>query len=424
MTSLKRTTLFQALHRTYSDSTVLAIALAGTALFILTLLTLKGQIEQHLQLVARTIAYSAEAAVLFEDRGTASEILVQIAEREQLRAASITTLDGRTLASHGFEGSGLSGHVDEAVGRLLFPDPIGAEIRSGNRRIGKVAVHGNGARFIVYTLQASIVGLVCITLFFYAARRLARRMAQRITNQLQVLAAATHGARLKQDFSRRVPPFDIVEFDQLGKDFNALFAELHARNLELTARQYSLEVANQTLSQLALRDGLTGLANRRGFIERLEQALAEAKASGSKVGVLYLDNDRFKRINDEYGHAAGDALLVEVADRIRGCIRDTDLVARLGGDEFTVLLDSVRDVEDAILVAEKILAAMVPPLPVGDTMIVPGVSIGIALFPEHGRTADQLLIAADQAMYTTKQNGRGHYRIFDPAIHRLPTSGD
>jgi len=424
MTSIKRTTLFEALHRTHTDSTVFAIALVGAALFVLTLLTLKGQIEQHLQLVARTIAYSAEAAVLFEDHGTAAEILVQIAEREQLRTASITTLAGRVLAEHQHESRCPLRGVDEKVGRLLFPEPIGAEIRSGGRLIGNVTVHGNGGHFIVYTLQAVAVGLISVTVFLFAARRLVRRMAQRITGQLQALASATHGARLQQDFGRRVPPFDILEFDQLGEDFNALFAELQARNLELTARQESLEAANQTLSRLALRDGLTGLVNRRGFTERLGQALAKAHASGAKVGVLYLDSDRFKQINDRYGHAAGDALLVEVADRIRGCIRDSDLVARLGGDEFTVLLDSVRDVEDAVLVAEKILAAMTPPLLVGDTMITPGVSIGIALFPEHARTADELLMAADQAMYSTKRNGRGHYRIFDPAQNRRPTSGD
>lgn len=415
MTSIKRTTLFQALRRMYTDSTVLAITLAGTALFVLTLLTLRGQLEQHLQLVARTIAYSAEAAVLFEDQRTASEILLQIAEREQLREASVSTLNGRMLASYRYPGNGMLGHFDEAVGRLLFPEPIAAEIRSGSKHIGNVVVHGNGARFIIYTLQAVGIGLGSIALFFYAASRLAGRMSQRITAQLEALASATHGARLQQDFSRRVPPLDIVEFDQLGKDFNALFAELHARNVELIARQSSLEVANQTLSQLALRDGLTGLANRRGFTERLEKALDDVRDSGGKVGVLYLDNDRFKQVNDQYGHAVGDALLVDVADRIRNCIRDTDLVARLGGDEFTVLLDSVRDVDDAELVADKILAAMAPPLQIGEVRIAPAVSIGIALFPEHAETAEQLLVAADQAMYTAKQNGRGRYRIFDPA---------
>ncbi|MFT3758946.1 diguanylate cyclase domain-containing protein [Thauera sp.] len=420
MTSIKRTTLFQALRRLYTDSTVLAITLAGTALLILTLITLRGQLEQHLQLVARTIAYSAEAAVVFDDQRTASEILLQIAEREQLREASVVTLDERTLASHRYKSSGPLGHLDEAAGRLLFPDPITAEIRYNNKHIGNVVVHGNGARFIIYTLQAVGIGLACIVLFFYAARRLAGRMSQRIIAQLEALASATHGARLQQDFNRRVPTLDIVEFDQLGKDFNALFAELHARNLELIARQSSLEVANQTLSQLALRDGLTGLANRRGFTERLERALGEVRDSGGKLSVLYLDNDRFKQVNDRYGHAAGDALLVEVADRIRNCIRDTDLVARLGGDEFTVLLDSVRDVDDAVLVAEKILAAMAAPLEIGEARVAPAVSIGIALYPEHARTADQLLTAADQAMYAAKENGRGQYRIFDPANrHRL-----
>lgn len=417
MNSRSNTTLFQALHRRYADSSLLAVVLLVIALSVVALFSLRAQVQHRLELVARTVAYSAEAAVLFEDSRTASEILTLIATREGLREAVILLADQRPLSHYRHDANGVSERLSEVVTKLFFPMPVVSPVNLSEREIGTVIVYGSGKEFISYVMQTMIVALLCCVVFVVLARLLAKRMAQRISDRLQALTDAIHDVRLRQDFSSRVQAFDIREFDRLGQDFNALFAELHARDLELSSRQQHLEQANQNLSRLALRDGLTGLLNRRGFNEGLEQSLARARATGSRLGLIYLDNDRFKQVNDQYGHAVGDQLLIEVAQRIRSCVRDSDLVARLGGDEFCIVLDGVKEAEDAVRLAGKIITAMNAPLHIDDKLILPSVSVGIAIHPEHGQNAAELIIAADAAMYHAKQGGRGRYQLFNSALN-------
>lgn len=137
-------------------------------------------------------------------------------------------------------------------------------------------------------------------------------------------------------------------------------------------------------------------------------ALRNAGKLKERVAVLFLDSDRFKGINDNFGHAAGDAVLVAVADRVRAQLREGDLVARLGGDEFAVLLAPLHKVEDAERIADKILASMDLPITLpGDDSVVTSLSIGIAVYPDHGVTPGALLNAADAAMYQAKRLSRG-----------------
>ena len=138
------------------------------------------------------------------------------------------------------------------------------------------------------------------------------------------------------------------------------------------------------------------------------RALRNANKLNERVAVLFLDSDRFKEINDNFGHAAGDAVLVAVADRVRAQLREEDLVARLGGDEFAVLLTPLHKIEDAERIADKILASMEVPIPLpGDHQVLTSLSIGIAVYPDHGATPVALLNAADTAMYQAKRLARG-----------------
>ena len=169
------------------------------------------------------------------------------------------------------------------------------------------------------------------------------------------------------------------------------------------------------LARHAFHDALTGLANRRLFIDHLDHALRRSERSNEEHAVLFADIDRFKIINDSLGHHAGDQLLVAIAERIRAALRPGDTLARFGGDEFTVLLEGVSGVEDAVGAVERIGAALRQPimLPEGHEM-VPTLSIGIAL--TSGKTRDDILHDADVAMYQAKAKGRtGHYEIFDTA---------
>ena len=163
------------------------------------------------------------------------------------------------------------------------------------------------------------------------------------------------------------------------------------------------------LQQMAYYDSLTNLPNRVLFYERLNRSLIRRKRYGYKTALMFLDLDRFKNINDTMGHAAGDALLVEVAKRINKRVRESDTVCRLGGDEFTIILDRINHNEDVAIISEEIIAAVSQPITIHQKEVSVGASIGIAISPEDDTTVDGLIRKADAAMYYAKELGRGRY---------------
>lgn len=165
----------------------------------------------------------------------------------------------------------------------------------------------------------------------------------------------------------------------------------------------------QRLRQMALHDSLTGLPNRRLFIERGNQALLGAERHDQGVSVLFIDLDKFKPVNDIHGHAAGDALLVQVAGRLAAAVRSSDTVARLGGDEFVILLPELSDTPALKVVAEKIIHALDEPFFVQGLQLDISASVGIARYPADGADIESLLRAADDTLYKVKEGGRNGY---------------
>jgi diguanylate cyclase (GGDEF)-like protein len=171
------------------------------------------------------------------------------------------------------------------------------------------------------------------------------------------------------------------------------------------------------LESQASTDALTGLLNRRGFHQALESNLARLDRSGKRMAILYVDLDGFKRINDSLGHAAGDQVLRQVGDLLRASLRPYDVLARMGGDEFTALLDGLEHPEDAARIAEKLIELVSVRHRVDGMDVTLGASIGIASYPECGRSVDGLMRAADMAMYEAKRAGRQQYRFFSPEMN-------
>ena len=174
--------------------------------------------------------------------------------------------------------------------------------------------------------------------------------------------------------------------------------------------------AEARIAHMAHHDALTGLANRVLLRELLDAALTRVRR-GQRLAVLYLDLDHFKSINDTLGHTIGDALLMAVADRLRGCLRETDTLARLGGDEFAILQTAVEQPTDAALLAQRLREAVTTPHDIDGHHILADVSIGISLAPNDGADAGQLLERADMAMYAAKSDGRGTFRYFEPEMN-------
>ena len=173
-----------------------------------------------------------------------------------------------------------------------------------------------------------------------------------------------------------------------------------------------LKNSREQMEKLAFYDTLTGLANRRLFTDRLEQAVRHAVRTGRPTALMYLDLDNFKRVNDSLGHEAGDELLRGVAGRLQQCVREEDTVGRFGGDEFTILLNQVRDSRAAGRVARKVLTALVEPIVIANHEFRVTTSIGVTLAPDDGIDPATLIKNADLAMYRAKERGRDNYQFF------------
>ena len=178
------------------------------------------------------------------------------------------------------------------------------------------------------------------------------------------------------------------------------------------------KTAEQQIEYQAYHDALTGLANRNLFQEHLSLALALAHRRDNHVAVLFLDLDHFKDVNDSLGHSVGDALLQEVARRLRGAVRDGDTVARVGGDEFTIVLQELTRPQDAAVVAQKVLRTIAEPMDVNGHRLFVTTSIGITMFPDDGEDAETLLKNADTAMYRAKAEGRNTYQMSTRELSR------
>jgi len=236
---------------------------------------------------------------------------------------------------------------------------------------------------------------------------------RKVKSLLQELQQANE--QLEQEKAQR----KVLERQHL-KELETLVAErtqeLQAANLNLRMQIAERRKAEQQLYFEAHHDVLTKLPNRAMFSDRLGYAIRHLKRHpNQRFAVLFIDLDRFKMINDTLGHHAGDLFLIEIANRLRACVRDNDVLARLGGDEFVVLLDSLKS-DDAEDIAERIISAIEKPYKIENNTLYSSASIGIAICSNQYNNADEVLRDADAAMYQAKSLGRGRYVFFDDSM--------
>ncbi|MDQ1569010.1 MAG: hypothetical protein QOF96_3890 [Actinomycetota bacterium] len=218
--------------------------------------------------------------------------------------------------------------------------------------------------------------------------------------------------------------------DYLAKPFDPwVLTSKVAVFVDLYRERKRAQAAEMALQHQAFHDGLTDLPNRALLSDRLSHALARGQRHSTKTAILFLDLDRFKGVNDSLGHAAGDELIVAVADRLRSVVRPDDTVARFGGDEFVILCEELDHEWEAVAIAERIAETLALPFHVGDRPVVVSASIGLAFASSATETADSLLRAADCAMYRAKDLGRDRIELFDDdmrarALARLETEND
>jgi diguanylate cyclase (GGDEF)-like protein len=321
-------------------------------------------------------------------------------------------------------------HIDQAASKLadlhsLNGNRVADEISSLRRR----------------EQEQLLAGLAALVLGSTVALLLARRLGRSITRPLLSLkdAATRFGS---DDLSYRIPVSGDDELAQLGNAFNAMASSLQRGRADLRESEQRFRALvhhasdvftvigadadiryrditeralyEQQLSQQAFHDALTTLPNRALFQDRLEHALRQR---GQTVGLLFVDLDHFKVVNDSLGHDAGDQLLCDVAQRLAGCLRDGDTLARLGGDEFTVLMPNITGAQDAAAVASRIESRLEPPFELPGQSVFVTASIGIATGVALRDRSEALLRDADAAMYEAKARGRARHALFDPTMH-------
>jgi diguanylate cyclase (GGDEF)-like protein len=221
---------------------------------------------------------------------------------------------------------------------------------------------------------------------------------------------------------RRDPPLVVQVLRHGAHDF-LTYGALDRLN-EALANALDRHRATERVAHLAHHDSLTGLPNRVLFEQRLQASISRASRKREQLAVLYIDLDDFKPINDRYGHDAGDRVLQTVANRILATVRDYDTPARLGGDEFAIVLNSLEHAHEAATVAGRVHAALSQPVDIGETSVPLGCSIGIAVLPDAGTTAQTLLSEADRAMYRVKRTGRNGVATKRPKLRLIRGAGN
>ena len=389
-----RLTLRQSLGRTHMMISLTAVCMAGLFLTITALLALRLYADHNLELVARAISYTSEAAVVFDDEEAAKDALETITSREDIASASIVLPDGQVLASWRRAITTPWTTLEQHLARLILPGPVEVAMVRESREIARVHLVGHGQYLLHFLLQTLLATLVCLLLSILGALHVARRMQRSITAPLKALTEVAYNVSRQRALKQRVPAANIAELHALGEDFNTLLDELEAW-------QAHQKRENASLLHRATHDALTGLPNRALFEARLGQAI---QGDQERFALLYLDCDRFKQINDTLGHGVGDEVLIALARRVQHQLRPLDLVCRLGGDEFVILLAPIRDEHEVHEVMTRIQQGMSTPVVLSDGRhLGVGISIGAALYPEQGETAEALLQFADDAMYQAKR---------------------
>ena len=250
----------------------------------------------------------------------------------------------------------------------------------------------------VGTATARIV-LAFSVLSIFLAILLARAVIRPLNQMLRSVEHFSAGAART--------PLPVQRHDEIG----VLARSVDSLQQQVDGQMAALQEKQRELDHLASHDSLTGLPNRRLFLDRLGQALARSRRTGEPLALLFIDLDHFKEINDRLGHAAGDVVLRTVAECLVAEVREVDTVARLGGDEFIILLDATEDRAVIAKIASALLGVLADPVEVGGETVAIGGSIGISCYPRDGANATEIVASADKAMYRAKHEGRNAFRF-------------
>lgn len=384
----------------------------------------RGALKSRLQIEADIISQNITASVLFDDVVTATEILSTFRADPAVLLVTLRDKNKRVFAEYESEQYNASeAGVFTLVEDIVFEgDVVGAL----TLLVSKQEIFSQG-------LSNTLFILIVLLVVFLLVGALTQPIVHSLLGHLIKLHNISEKIALTRDYTLRAEIDTDDEIGRLSNMFNNMLEQIENRDvmLEKQVRQRTneLEKLAEEFRFRAFHDSLTGLPNRALLNERFAHSLEHAKRRGRRFACLLLDLDDFKTINDTKGHEFGDDLLIEVAERLKATVRAEDLVCRLGGDEFVVLLNDLNQVQDASMVARKILTQLNREFIIKSDSVRTAVSIGGAVYPDHGNDLSTIKRHADVAMYRAKDEGKNRFCLFslgmqEEAKHRLMIQSD
>jgi len=372
---------------------------------------------------ASIVGYEALHAIISLDNNTANQVLQSYSQNESVEEAAILLADSSLLGYYAKLEDMPLPMMDTSVTLLRSAtDLIIAEpIYNNKERIGYVYVHHNLASLLTekpdFLWFMIVLGLIMLFISFFVADYFQKRL----THPIQSMVRHMTNMYQSKNFDKRLSAKGDGEIGQLIKGFNRVLDATQDRENELATRgkqlQKLVDVRTKQLFLKAHYDSLTGLPNRYLLVDRLHQAISKSSRNKTNIALLFLDLDRFKVINDNFGHQNGDQLLKEVAKRLKKVARDGDTVARLGGDEFVFLLENLSHSKNAARSALRIIECFSKPFRLQEHVLHVSTSIGISVYPEDGLDDKILLKNADISMYHAKKKGPGNFSYYSKEMN-------
>lgn len=397
----------KSLHSLFrkSQATIFAITffICTFTFVLISIFTIETYAKQNLNILGLTVSERIQPALVFKDQLTLQQILNEYTEQHSIRTIHIYDKNHLELASSSKPPVYYS-QLQSFLDYVFLKDPIKLTVYHHNNKIGELVLFGSSEKIIQFIITI-LIGLAIAMIFIVIALWWSTNMTYRYI--MQSMRPLTQIAQVVSDqkaYNLRFPNNNIKEFQDLNDVFNQLLEEIQTWHTHL-------QNENHQLSFKAHHDHLTQLPNRSYFYQELVN-LFEDHQKRQNSALMFIDNNNFKQINDQFGHLAGDAVLEEMAKRLKSKLRHQDFIARLGGDEFAVILQSIHQVEHLITIAENLIASSKAPILFEGQSIEFSFSLGIA-FSRFATTPEDLIMQADQSMYKAKHLTH-HWFIYKP----------
>lgn len=380
-------------------------------------LTARERQASAAELAAIQLGNNVAAMLVFNDPIEAERELSLLAARRELSGIGLYDASGQLFASQKHlavlpllqlpQQTSSTRQYDGLAIELTVPIVVKGQIE------GVLYVRETLHQLMSWFLRGVLIMSALMFLIYLAAARLLVRVQREALSPLVELSDLAERIAAERNFSLRAPVVDNNEIGSLTQRFNELLKRAEIWQTELSSQLQQQAERGDELEHLALKDSLTQLPNRHYFGQLLQQMVSDSSKHQQMSALMFIDLDNFKFVNDNYGHDAGDEVLIEISQRIQSAIRSGDTLCRLGGDEFALLLPNQVTPQLTEQICLRLLQTVRQPLIVKDALMPVSLSIGVAFCPTHSDDTATLLQLADEAMYRTKRAGKNGYQIYN-----------